>query len=114
MRRQTVGIVLTALGVVGIAGSFVWKSVAEPRLVKYPTDLDETPAYSGTVKIFLDPLTYAPLNPPLEVLTPFALLPCCRGALWSGVSPRVSRRALGGGKTARQNERARDRERACG
>jgi hypothetical protein len=61
-----VGVVLTALGVVGIAGSFAWKSVAEPRLVKYPTDVDETPAYSGTVKIFLDPSTYAPLDPPIE------------------------------------------------
>jgi hypothetical protein len=61
-----VGIVLTAIGVVGIAGSVVWKHVAEPRLVKYPTDVDESPEYEGTVKIFLDPKTYAPLDPPIE------------------------------------------------
>ncbi len=66
MSRRTVGVVLTALGVVGIAGSFVWKDVAEPKLVKYPTDVDETPAYSGTVKLYLDPASYAPLDPPIE------------------------------------------------
>ena len=66
MSRRTVGVVLTALGVVGIVGSFVWKTVAEPRLIKYPTDVDETPVYSGTVTLFLDPKTYAPLDPPIE------------------------------------------------
>jgi hypothetical protein len=67
MSRRTVGIVLAAIGVVGIAGSVVWEHVAEPKLVKYPTDVDESPAYEGTVKIFLDPKTYQPLDPPLEV-----------------------------------------------
>jgi hypothetical protein len=65
MSRRTVGIVLTAIGVVGIVGSFVWKEAAEPRLVKFPTDLDVTPEYEGTVTIFLDPKTYAPLDPPI-------------------------------------------------
>jgi hypothetical protein len=54
MSRRTVGIVLAAIGVVGIAGSVVWEHVAEPKLVKYPTDVDESPEYEGTVKIFLD------------------------------------------------------------
>ena len=67
MSRRTVGIVLAAIGVVGIAGSVVWEHVAEPKLVKYPTDVDESPEYEGTVKIFLDPKTYQPLDPPLEV-----------------------------------------------
>src|SRR5262245_49824700 len=67
MSRRIVGIVLTVIGVVGIVGSFVWKDVAEPKLVKFPTDLDVTPAYEGTVTIFLDPKTYAPLDPPLVV-----------------------------------------------
>ena len=51
MSRRTVGIVLAAIGVVGIAGSVVWDHVAEPKLVKYPTDVDESPEYEGTVKI---------------------------------------------------------------
>ena len=67
MSRRTVGIVLAAIGVVGIAGSVVWEHVAEPKLVKYPTDVDESPEYEGTVKIFLDPKTYQPLDPALEV-----------------------------------------------
>ena len=66
MSRRTVGIVLAAIGVVGIAGSVVWEHVAEPKLVKYPTDVDESPEYEGTVKIFLDPKTYQPLDPALE------------------------------------------------
>jgi hypothetical protein len=45
----------------------VWRSSIEPKLVKYPTDVDETPAYSGTVTVYLDPKTYAPLDPPLQV-----------------------------------------------
>ncbi len=66
MSRRTVGIVLAAIGVVGIVGSVVWEHVAEPKLVKYPTDVDESPEYEGTVKIFLDPKTYQPLDPALE------------------------------------------------
>jgi hypothetical protein len=66
MSRRTVGIVLAAIGVVGIAGSVVWEHVAEPKLVKYPTDVDESPEYEGTVKIFLDPKTYQPLDPAIE------------------------------------------------
>ena len=64
MSRRTVGVVLAAIGAVGIAGSFGWREVAEPRLVKFPTDLDETPAYAGTVSLYLDPVSYEPLYPP--------------------------------------------------
>jgi hypothetical protein len=66
MGRRTVGVVLTAVGAVGIAGSFAWREAVEPRLVKYPTDLDETPEYAGKVSIYLDPVSYAPLDPPTE------------------------------------------------
>jgi hypothetical protein len=64
MSRRTVGVVLAAIGAIGIAGSFAWREAVEPRLVKYPTDLDETPEYAGTVSIYLDPVSYAPLDPP--------------------------------------------------
>jgi hypothetical protein len=65
--RRIIGIVLAVLGVLAFVGSFVWRSSVEPKLVKYPTDVDETPEYSGTVSIYLDPKTYAPLDPPLQV-----------------------------------------------
>ena len=42
MSRRTVGVVLAVVGAVGIAGSFAWREAVEPRLVKFPTDLDET------------------------------------------------------------------------
>jgi hypothetical protein len=64
MSRRTVGVVLAVVGGVGIAGSFAWREAVEPRLVKFPTDLDETPEYAGTVSIYLDPVSYAPLDPP--------------------------------------------------
>jgi hypothetical protein len=64
--RRIIGIVLAVLGVLAFIGSFVWRSSVEPKLVKYPTDVDETPEYSGTVSIYLDPKTYAPLDPPLQ------------------------------------------------
>lgn len=66
MWRKRIGVVLAVLGVLAVVGSFVWRSVAIPMLVKYPTDLDETPKYAGTVTLFLDQQTYAPLATPLE------------------------------------------------
>jgi hypothetical protein len=64
--RRVIGIILAVLGVLAFVGSFMWRSSAVPRLVKYPTDVDETPRYAGTVTIFLDPKTYAPLAKPIE------------------------------------------------
>src|SRR4051812_43304328 len=60
------GAVAAGLGALAIAGSFVWTGVAVPSLVRYPTDLDVSPAYEGTVTVFLDPATYAPLDPAPE------------------------------------------------
>jgi hypothetical protein len=71
MWRKRIGVVLVVLGLVLVAGSFVWRSVAVPKLVKYPTDLDETPKYAGTVSIFLDPKTNTPLSTP--VVAPLAV-----------------------------------------
>ena len=65
--RRIIGIVLAVLGVLAFIGSFVWRSSVEPKLLKYPTDVDETPVYAGTVSLYLDPKTYAPLDPPLVV-----------------------------------------------
>src|SRR5262245_14180955 len=64
--RRIIGIILAIVGVLAFIGSFVWNNSIEPRLVKYPTDVDETPEYSGTVTLYLDPQTYAPLATPIE------------------------------------------------
>jgi hypothetical protein len=63
---KVVGFTLSVIGMLAFIGSFVWRGVAVPALVRYPTDLDVTPAYEGTVTVFLDPATYAPLATPQE------------------------------------------------
>jgi hypothetical protein len=63
---KVVGFTLSVIGTLAFVGSFVWRGVAVPALVRYPTDLDVTPAYEGTVTVFLDPATYAPLATPQE------------------------------------------------
>src|SRR4249920_3257362 len=65
-RRRWWTLAVAILGVLLIVGAFVWTSVAVPRLVKYPTDVDETPVYKGTVTLYVDPATTAPLDPPKE------------------------------------------------
>jgi hypothetical protein len=65
-KLKVAGFTLSAIGVLAFAGSFVWRGVAVPALVRYPTDLDVTPQYTGTVTVFLDPATYAPLATPQE------------------------------------------------
>jgi hypothetical protein len=62
--RRRWPIAIGVVGVIAIGGSFVWRSVAEPRLVRYPTDLKIAPAYAGTVTLYLDPQTKAPLATP--------------------------------------------------
>jgi hypothetical protein len=64
--RRLAGIIVAVIGILAVVGSFVWRSVAVPALVKYPTDLDVTPQYEGTVTLYLDPTTYAPLATPRE------------------------------------------------
>jgi hypothetical protein len=63
--KRIIGVVLIVVGVLAFAGSFVWRSQAVPRLVKYPTDVDETPMYAGSVTIYLNQKTYAPLAKPI-------------------------------------------------
>lgn len=65
-KLKVAGLTLSAIGLLGVVGSFVWRGVAVPALVRYPTDLDVTPQYEGTVTVFLDPQTYAPLTTPAE------------------------------------------------
>jgi len=62
--RRVIGIVLVVVGLVAFVGSFVWRGVAVPRLVKYPSDLDVEQRFEGNVNVSLDTKTYAPLAEP--------------------------------------------------
>jgi hypothetical protein len=64
--RRIIGIVVAVIGVVAFVGSFVWRSVAVPALVRFPTDFDVSPQYTGTVTLFIDPATYLPLAQPRQ------------------------------------------------
>jgi hypothetical protein len=63
--RRVIGWILAGVGVASIAGSFILKGPVADSQIKYPDDLDETPVYEGTVSIFLDPATKAPLAEPV-------------------------------------------------
>jgi hypothetical protein len=63
-RRRVIGLIVGILGVLLLIGSFVWRGVAVPALVRFPTDLDVTPRYTGTVSLHIDPATHLPLDEP--------------------------------------------------
>jgi len=54
-------------GALFLVAALVWWLVAVPALVKYPTDLDVTPQYAGTFRLFVNPATAAPLASPQEL-----------------------------------------------
>jgi hypothetical protein len=62
--RRIAGIVVAVIGVIAFVGSFIWRAVAVPALVRYPTDLDVTQMLTGSVTLYLDPQTNAPLATP--------------------------------------------------
>lgn len=62
--------VLLVAGAVLVVAAVLWRLVAVPALVAFPTDTDATPRYEGTVTLFVDPATAAPLpTPTREPLT---------------------------------------------
>jgi Porin PorA len=63
-RRRVIGLIVGVLGVLLVIGSFVWRGVGVPALVRFPTDLDVTPHYAGSVRLYLDPTTHLPLVEP--------------------------------------------------
>ncbi len=65
--RRIIGAVVAALGIAGIVAAPVWKNKEVPNLVRFPNDLDVTPRYEGTVRVYLDPRTNTPLNPPQDI-----------------------------------------------
>jgi hypothetical protein len=63
-KRRVIGLVVGIVGLVLVIGSFVWRGVAVPALVRFPTDLDVTPRYEGNVTLYIDPTTHLPLSQP--------------------------------------------------
>lgn len=59
--------VLTVMGVVLLAAAALWRPVAVPVLVKFPTDLDQTTRYAGTFTVYVDQTTGAPLDAPVTL-----------------------------------------------
>ena len=62
-RRRPTAAFLVAGGFAAL--TLVWMVVGVPALVKYPTDLDVSPAYAGTFRAFVD-MSTAPLEEPME------------------------------------------------
>jgi hypothetical protein len=62
--RRLAGIIVAVIGVIAFVGSFIWRAVAVPALVRYPTDLDVTQMLTGSVTLYLDPQTNAALATP--------------------------------------------------
>jgi hypothetical protein len=54
-----------AIGVVLLIVAALWRPVAVPQLVKFPSHLDETTRYSGTFTVYVDPATGQPLADPM-------------------------------------------------
>jgi hypothetical protein len=59
--------VLVVPGLALAAGSFMWNGAVAEDLVKYPTDLDSTTTFEGSVTLFVDPETKAPYAEPQQV-----------------------------------------------
>ncbi len=51
-------------GALFIVAALVWWLVAVPALVRYPTDVDVTPRYEGTLSLYVNPATGAQLAEP--------------------------------------------------
>jgi Porin PorA len=64
--RRWIGLVVAVIGAVVLIGSFVWHSTVVPAIVRYPTDLDVTPQYAGTVALYIDPTTHLPVGEPQQ------------------------------------------------
>lgn len=64
-RRPWLSIVAVIGGVLLVAAAAFWGSVAVDALVKFPTDVNLSPQYQGTLTTFVDQATYAPLLTPI-------------------------------------------------
>jgi hypothetical protein len=58
---------VTAIAGTFAVGALLWTLFAVPALVKYPTDLDVAPRYTGEFTLYVDPNTATPLASPVEL-----------------------------------------------
>jgi hypothetical protein len=59
--------VAVAVGVLLLGVATAWGPVAEPLLVRFPTDLDQTARYEGRFTLYVDQTTGLPLPEPLRL-----------------------------------------------
>lgn len=62
MRRAVV-----ATGLVLVLVALLWRPVAVPLLVRFPTDLDQATRYEGTITLYVDQTTGTPLAEPVRL-----------------------------------------------
>ena len=63
-RRRRWPLVAVAAGVMLMIAAALWRSLAVPALVRFPTEVDQHPRYEGTFTLFVDPATALPLSSP--------------------------------------------------
>jgi hypothetical protein len=66
VRRATRRVVL-GTGIALLLAGALWRPVAVPLLVKFPTDLDQATRYEGTFTVYVDPETGATLASPIDL-----------------------------------------------
>lgn len=64
-RRRRGPWIVGGIGVLLVVGALLWVAVAEPALVKYPTDVNANPKYTGTFSLYLNPADATPFDTPL-------------------------------------------------
>jgi Porin PorA len=67
MRPSKLKVLTLALGAVLLLAGILWRPVAEPALVKFPSDLNVTTHYQGTATLSVDSRTGAPLARPARL-----------------------------------------------
>lgn len=66
-RTKKVSKTAFATGVTLLVATLVWLLVAVPALVKFPTDVESSPEYEGTFRLYVNPLTMQTLASPSEL-----------------------------------------------
>jgi hypothetical protein len=83
-RHRWPAVVLLGTGLALVAGAQLWRGVAVPALVKFPTDVDLRLDYAGTFHQYVDATTAAPLPEPavaaLSITRDIEVVPDMSGA----------------------------------
>ncbi len=65
--RRAIRPVLLGAGATLLLAAALWRPVAVPLLVKFPTDLDQTARYEGTFTLYVEPGTEATIQSPIDL-----------------------------------------------